>query len=123
MAISRGNGNYVYAATEAGIVRSTDGVNFRMTSIDYRSRFPNMRFPGDGFRVEYMFVDVAHDNPNKVVATDYNLDNGVEARVAISTDGGRTWIRKSFGKKKDLQIVVVILRVLRVVFQIIPIPK
>jgi len=102
MVVARSNGNYVYAATDAGVARSTNGSTFRMTSIDYRSRFPNMRFAGDGFRSEYMFVDVAHDNPNKVVATDYDLSNSVEAFVSVSTDGGQTWNKVSFGTRNKL---------------------
>lgn len=97
--IAPDNSSIIYAATDAGIIKSTDGGNtFNMTSIDYRSSFPSINYGGDDYRSEYMYVDVANDNANKVVAS--NIDpNGLESKVAVSQDGGQSWNNYSFGYK------------------------
>ena len=89
---------YVYAATDAGIIKSTDGgETWHFTSMNYSGRFPNINYPGDGYRTEYIWVAVSPSNPQHLVATACN-PQGVDSRIAKSTDGGATWTETSFGQ-------------------------
>jgi photosystem II stability/assembly factor-like uncharacterized protein len=94
------NPSVVYVASNAGILKSTDGgLSFAMTNIDYTSNFPNIDYGGDDFRKEYMFVDVSPTDENIVIASDIN-PNGLVSTVARSTDGGQNWNSNSnFGYK------------------------
>lgn len=95
------NPNYVYVASNAGILKSTDGgLTFSMTAIDYNSKFPSIDYAGDDYRSEYMFVDVSSTDENVVIASDIN-PTGLVSTVARSNDGGATWSSNSnFGYKK-----------------------
>ncbi len=98
--IAVSNPDYVYVATNAGILKSTDGGDsFTMTTIDYTSRFPSIDYGGDDYRSEYMYVDVSSTNENLVIASDIN-PQGLVAKVAHSVDGGQTWSKYTFGYKK-----------------------
>lgn len=95
------NANYVYVASNAGILKSTDGgLSFSMTNIDYNSKFPSIDYAGDDYRSEYMFVDVSSTDENVVIASDIN-PTGLVSKVARSIDGGATWVSNTtFGYKK-----------------------
>lgn len=99
--IAPSNTNYIYVASNAGVLRSTDGgTTFSMTSIDYTSAFPSIDFGGDDYRKEYMFLDVSSTNENVVIASDIN-PSGLVGTVAISNNGGQTWTSNTtFGYKK-----------------------
>jgi len=93
------NPQFIYLATNAGIFKSTNGGDrFTVTSIDYTSSFPNIDYGGDDFRSEYMYVDVAPNNENLIVASDIN-PSGLVAKIARSTNGGNTWSKVDFGNK------------------------
>lgn len=89
--------NYVYAATNAGIIKSTDGgITWSATKLDYSASFPNINYAGDGYRSEYMWVDVSPNDPKIIIATDCN-PSGRVSKIAKSIDGGTTWTSFSFG--------------------------
>ncbi len=97
--IAHSDSSIIYAATDAGLIKSADGGNtFDMTTIDYRSSFPNINYGGDDYRSEYMYVDVANDDSDKVVTTDINPSN-LNTFVAVSQDGGQNWNKYAFGYK------------------------
>lgn len=97
--VAPSNSNYVYVASNAGILKSIDGGNtFEMTAIDYRSSFPSIDYGGDDYRSEYMFVDVSRTDEDVLVASDIN-PSGLVSKVARSDDGGQTWSTVDFGYK------------------------